>query len=847
MSEKEIKQSSEEIISELNKQIIELKKANSELSEKLNLINKDDNSAQINQNKTIQEQKELYFKDLANKAPVMIWLTDSEGQCIYVNKQWCEFTGTEFTSNFNRGWVSCIYPDDVEMALEAFFKAGKNYESFSINYRLKRFDGVYRWMSISGAPRFENGVFLGYIGSIVDIDDIKQAENKIKESENIFMALAETIPNFVWMADALGNVNYHNKRFLEYVGLSFDEVKNWGWKVFIHPEDLDECIRLWKISLTTGSPFEFKSRYKNGETGQYRWFLARALPLYDNDNNIIQWYGTCSDIQEQIESGRVLESLIKKRTKELNSEKNKLNNLFMNAPALISMMYGPDLVYEFSNHKHHQTIHKDLMGKSLYESRPELKNSGYLEILEEVYKTGIPFFGNELPADIGDNKEHYYNFVYQPIFNENNQVEGISTFAFEVTDHVLSRKKLEMMTEELSESKLKYKILAENLEKIVHERTIALTDVNKELDSERYKLNSLLMSAPAIINLFKGSEHIFELVNPLFQALYPEIDFIGKTVREAQPELEGQGFYELLDQVYSTGEPFIGNEVLVNIKDGNGLKEAYFNFIYQPIFDINQKVYGISSFAYDVSEQVISRKRIEKLVETLEHTNKELKRSNDELQQFAYIASHDLRSPLRSISGYMEILNRRYKDSLDETANEFISSAISGAKKMQNLIDDLLDYSKVSAFDLYMTDIDCNEVMEQTLLNLKSEIEEKNAVIKYEHLPVVKGKNTLLIRLFQNLISNSIKFNKKSPLIDVAVKKVDNEWIFSITDNGIGISDEHKTKIFQIFQRLHTDSEYLGTGIGLSVCKKIVEKHNGRIWLESEKDKGTVFFFTLPA
>ncbi|MDP2312213.1 MAG: ATP-binding protein [Pseudomonadota bacterium] len=231
----------------------------------------------------------------------------------------------------------------------------------------------------------------------------------------------------------------------------------------------------------------------------------------------------------------------------------------------------------------------------------------------------------------------------------------------------------------------------------------------------------------------------------------------------------------------------------------------------------------------------------------LKETAAKLRRSNADLEQFAYVTSHDLKEPLRAISGSVQVLQSRFGEALGAEAEESIRHTVDGANRMQTLIDDLLTYSRLTSREAPLEPTNCDDVLGEALANLEVPLKESRAVVTHDHLPVVRADRTQLLQVFQNLVSNALKYrSERTPKIHVSAEHRGDEWMFSVRDNGIGIAPQYADRIFKIFQRLHTRKDYPGTGIGLAVCKTVVERHGGRIWVESEPEEGSTFYFTLP-
>jgi PAS domain S-box-containing protein len=388
--------------------------------------------------------------------------------------------------------------------------------------------------------------------------------------------------------------------------------------------------------------------------------------------------------------------------------------------------------------------------------------------------------------------------------------------------------------------------------------------IEESLKESESRFRTMVEQAQVPIAMTRGSEMIYEAINAAMLELIGKTgtNVLEKNVREVLPELEGQAVMDILRQVWDTGQPSRGQELPVTFMVNGEPVHKYYNFSYTRVAP-EGKVQYIIHLAIDVTEQVIARQKIEEVVaqrtkelsvanESLLSLNKELQRSNQNLEEFAHAASHDLKEPVRKIHFYTNQLKGELNGQLDERQARAFNRIENASERMGNLIDDLLLYSHVSQRPHDTETIDLNKKVQRALEDLELDVEEKKAIINVGKLPVVQGYRRQLQQLFQNLISNALKYSKAgtAPQIHISASEVLEHGrqyhLIEIKDNGIGFEQEYGEKIFQMFTRLHGKAEYSGTGVGLSIVKKVVENHHGFIEVESAVGEGSVFKIYLP-
>jgi PAS domain S-box-containing protein len=460
---------------------------------------------------------------------------------------------------------------------------------------------------------------------------------------------------------------------------------------------------------------------------------------------------------------------------------------------------------------------KELVGKDFsdYFTEPEKAQAVYLRVSKEGKIKDYPL-----------SMKHRNGRVTPVLYNAAvyNDEKGKAAGVFAAARDITGLKKAEN----------EVKKTHEHLEKLIKIRTAEIEKTNTKLKEAEALYRELVEQAPAGIIIIDPETTLPVDFNDMAcgQLGYSREEFKKLGIADYQYGESPEKIREHIDKILKEGRVYF--ETTHKTKNG-GLKNI---LVTKKRMEIRGKFVVYATFR-DITP-------IRKAEEDIKNLVVKLERSNKELEQFAYVASHDLQEPLRAITGYIQLLEKKYSGKIDEDADRYIKASVAGAGRMRNLINDLLAFSRIESKEREFKEVDMNAVFDTVVYGLNRVIAESGAEITKDSLPVVTADETQMVQLLQNLLGNAVKFRGADKArIHVGIKNGKTEYVFSVKDNGIGIEPQYFEKIFVIFQRLHTREEYPGTGIGLSICKKIVERHGGRIWVESEKGKGTVCYFTI--
>ena len=770
----------------------------------------------------LRKGEERYRAFIAATAQV-VWTTNAGGEVVVDSPVWREFTGQSEEALKGWGWIEAIHPDDRERAAQAWIKAVKAKSLYENEFRVRKYDGSYQLFLARAIPVLEaDGSIREWVGTCTDITERKRAEEALREKEQRYRSLAESSPDAIFILDRDEWVIYVNQTSAQWLGRPVAELVGQRQADLFPTETARHQSESLQRVLATG-----KAERREEPTpfpGGVRWIETRLVPLLGPNDAVESVMGVSRDITEtkraeaELTKHRErLAELVEERTAELKRTNKALETEIAERKRAEEALRVSEERFALAVQGANDGIWDwDLVNQTLYWS-PRMKELlGYAD--DELDVSYDTFESHLHPAD-----RERINAAIEDHLKNGGLYDVEQRLRTKSGDYRWFHARGQTLWDEEGNPIRMIGSTADITERKQMEEKLRLLSSSVEQSSE----------GMAMVDL----EGNLLFVNNAFATLhgYTSEELVGKHLSifhtpEQMPSVEAAN-----QQLQETGE--FSGEIWHVRRDGTVFPTLMHNSVLQ---DEAGNAIGMIGTLRDITE-------LKEAEEELKRTAAELARSNRELEQFAYVASHDLQEPLRMVSSYTQLLARRYQAQLDADANEFIAFAVDGANRMQRLINDLLTYSRVGTHGKGFESTDCTAVLEQALANLKAAIEQSDAVVTHDPLPTVMADNLQLVQLFQNLIGNAIKFHgEEPPRVHVSAEQKGNEWVFSVRDNGIGIDPRYTERLFILFQRLHTREEYPGTGIGLAICKKIAERHGGRIWVESQPGMGSTFYFTIP-
>jgi len=762
---------------------------------------------------------ELYsYKMLVNNANVIILAYDDEWRVTLMNPYACKILGYEEGEMIGNDIRSMLEKNELEKAepvrQKVIIDPNRSQEGFEQYYWKK---GKKERILISWnvtAVKDADGKAIGIQGVGQDITERKKAEEENRKVQERFNGIFDSSKDAIAYATLDGMLLDVNDAFSELTGYSKDELLARKKFQDITPEEYEEYeYKIIEKIIKTGNPETYEKEYirKDGSSVP---ILLTTFIVKGPDGKTIGIAFIIKDITERKKLERELSVAYDAIDSSVNGViiTNLKGEITYANPVFVRM-------FEYESKE-------GLLGKPARELIPRevvQRFSDVQTIIDKVKGETEEFIaqrkdGTEFPVEVST------SVVTD---QEGNDIGRMASF-IDITERKKAEKELR-----------KYR---DHLEELVEKRTQKLQESEERLkESEEWLSTTLRSIGDAVITTDIKSKVSF--LNPiaesltgwkLEEAIEKPIQDIFNIIKEETRKSVENPVSRVLREGFIVG---LANHTILIAKNGKEIPIADSG---APIKNDKGNIIGVILIFRDIAERRKKEKELQQIMA-------DLKCSNEELQQFAYIASHDLQEPLRMVASYTQLLAKRYKDKFDEDANEFIKYAVDGANNMKVLIENLLEYSAIQTRGNPFEFTNCEEVLKDVLLNLHKIIREIDVKITYDYLPNVMVDKTQLLQVFQNLIGNAIKFRSEDPVrIHISAKKIKKNWQFSVKDNGIGIDPEYFDRIFIIFQRLHSKSEYPGTGIGLALCKRIIERHNGKIWVESEVGKGSTFHFTIP-
>ncbi|MEJ7914080.1 MAG: PAS domain S-box protein, partial [Chitinophagaceae bacterium] len=749
------------------------------------------------------QKSENYFRQLTDTVPAIIWITDAEGNCNYLNKHWYDYTGQTREEAEGFGWLNATHPDDKAEAERLFIEANTNHTIFSTLYRLRQRSGEYRWAIDSGSPKFgPDGRFEGMIGTVVDVHDEKTANEALSYRKALLEAHNEASADGIILIGKEGKIVSYNQRFVEIWAIPqtiLDSTNDGEALAFAMTRLVDPEKFIEKVNYLYNHPSETsidELLFKDGKIIE-----RHGYPVTGEDGTYYAWSWTFKDVTAQ-----------KTYEKTIRESEERFRSLADQSPIIVYIV-EPDAEATIS---YFNKTWLDYTGQSFDQAIGRAWDGivhpddvqGVLDIYMPALQQRTSYIIPQVRLKRNDGEYRWHMVKGNPRYLRDSHFMGFVGVGFDIHETKLAEDALKESTERFS-------TLANNIQ-------------------------NLAWMAQGDGCIFWYNKRWYEYTDTTLEEMQ------GWGWKKVHHPQHIDRVVSFVSAAWEKGEPY---ELTFPLLGKDGRYRWFLTRVF-PVHNTAGEVVRWIGTNTDIEDQIMFSERLEKLI--AERT-KELQRSNEDLQQFAHVASHDLKEPVRKIKTFSSRVNEEFRDSLPEKAKIYIDKMVTAADRMYAMIDGVLLYSSLNALEQSVDNVDLNHTLKQIEDDLEVLILEKNAAVQYGHLPVIRGSDILIYQLFYNLINNSLKFasSDRSPVIDITAEMITVDGTKStqivVQDNGIGFDVSFVDKIFKTFTRLNSKDKYEGTGLGLSLCKKIVERHGGTIAASGEDQQGARFTIVLPA
>jgi PAS domain S-box-containing protein len=756
------------------------------------------------------------YQHFVELLPHLVWTCRANGACEYLSPQWIAYTGIPEEQQLGFGWLEQLHPDDREVTARKWQRAVETKGDFDVEFRIRRRDGIYRWFKTRAVPDLDDrGAVVRWFGTNTDIQELRDAqaalqdlhdrlEDRVRQRtealERVAADLRATSTQFrraeaiahtgSWSLEvATGHVHWSDELFRIVRIPVAETAPDLATRRERLASSSSERLQLAVArAIEQGEPYELLLELAP-DGGRPRWAMARGEPERAPDGSVARLYGTVQDITELVHAQQDRDRALERMA--LATEAGGIG--------VWDWEVGPD------------RLSWDAQMYALYGLPPgtPVRYEDFLQLVAEPDRERARAHVSDALAGV---ENFAVTFRIRPRTGGERHVRAMARVYHDAQGTPLRMVGVNMDVTAQAEAEALRQRVATLLSEFVRHAPVAIAMVDRELRyveaSDRW-MTEYGLERDAVI----GRSHY---------DVFPHIPERWRRVHQAS--LRGEVHHADAD---AFEQP-----------DGSTM---WLQWEVRPWYEKQGEVGGLLFFTRDITEQM-------RLQLALGERSAALERSNQDLRQFAYAASHDLQEPLRAVAGCAQLFASRYATTLDAEGQELIRHMVEGSTRMKHLIEDLLAYSRVESHGTELAPVDAVDAVSEAILNLRQAVRESHAEVVVAGLPAVYADRRQLTQLFQNLLSNAIKYaGHAPPHITVTAEPMADAWLFTVRDRGIGIPPDARERVFAIFQRLHGREEYPGTGVGLALCRRIVERHGGRIWIEPTTGPGTEVRFTLPA